>query len=118
MGEREFGRSERVAEQLQKELAWALERDMQDPRARFVTIARVKMSKDLSYAKVFVTVREGDCAEEAARTLNRASGFLRARLAERLRMRYLPRLRFVEDKTLDEASRIEALLQNAKSSRR
>ncbi len=95
-----------------------LERDMQDPRARFVTIARVKMSKDLSYAMVFVTVREGDCAEEAAKTLNRACGFLRARLAERLRMRYLPRLRFIEDKTLDKATRIEALLQNAKSSRR
>ncbi len=118
MGEREFGRFERVAEQLQRELAWALERDMEDPRVQFVTIARVELSKDLSHAKVLVTVREGDCAEEAARTLNRASGYLRARLAERLRMRYVPRLRFVEDKTLDRASRIEALLHNATSSRR
>jgi ribosome-binding factor A len=118
MGEREFGRGERVAEQLQKELAWVLERDLQDPRAQFVTIARVEMSRDLSHAKVFITVREGDRADEAARTLNRACGFLRARLADRLRMRYLPRLRFVEDKTLDKATRIDALLQNAKTPRR
>ena len=118
MGEREFGRGERVAVQLQKELAWVLERDMQDPRVRFVTIARVEISKDLSHAKVFVTAREGNPVDDATRTLNKACGFLRARLADRLRMRYLPRLRFVEDKTLDKASRIDALLQNAKLPRR
>ncbi len=118
MGEREFGRAERVAEQLRKELAWVLEREMQDPRTRMVTVSRVEVSKDLSHARAFVAAPEDHPIKEVLTVLNRAAGFLRARLGERVRMRYLPRLRFHEDKALSKASRIDALLEDAKSRRR
>jgi len=67
MGEREFGRFERVAEQIRKELAWVLEREMDDPRIGFVTISRVDVSKDLRNAKIFIAVREGQGAAESTR---------------------------------------------------
>lgn len=118
MGEREFGRAERVALQLRKELAWVLEREMQDPRAHMVTVSRVEVSRDLSHARVFVSAPEDHSIGEVLRTLNHAAGYLQARLAERVRMRYLPRLRFQEDKAIGKASRIDALLADARSRRR
>lgn len=118
MGEREFGRFERVAEQIRKELAWILEREMDDPRLGFVTISRVDVSKDLKNAKVYIAVREGQGAAEPIKLLNRASGFLRARLAAHMRMRYVPNIRFANDEILEQASRIDALLEDAKARRR
>ncbi len=118
MGEREFGRAERVALQLRKELAWVLEREMQDPRAHMVTISRVEVSRDLSHARVFVSAPEDHPMKEVLAVLNHAAGYLQIRLGERVRMRYLPRLRFQEDKALGKASRIDALLADAKSRRR
>lgn len=118
MGEREFGRAERVALQLRKELAWVLEREVQDPRAEMVTISRVEVSRDLSHARVFVSAPEDHPIAEVVRVLNHAAGYLQIRLGERVRMRYLPRLRFEEDKALGKASRIDALLAEAKSRRR
>ena len=118
MGEREFGRFERVAEQIRKELAWILEREMNDPRLGFVTISRVDVSKDLKNAKVFIAVREGHGDAESTKLLNRASGFLRARLAAHMRMRYVPRIRFAVDEALEQASRIDALLKDARRGRR
>ncbi len=118
MGEREFGRAARVALQIQKELAWVLEREMQDPRTHLVTISRVEVSRDLSHARVFVSAPEDHPMTEVLTVLNHAAGYLRLRLGERVRMRYLPRLRFLEDKALSKASRIDALLADAKSKRR
>lgn len=118
MGEREFGRAARVALQLQKELAWVLEREMQDPRAHMVTISRVEVSRDLSHARVFVSAPEDQPINEVLKVLNHAAGYLQVRLGERVRMRYLPRLRFQEDKALSRASRIDALLADAKSRQR
>ena len=118
MGEREFGRAARVALQLRKELAWVLEREMQDPRIHLVTISRVEVSRDLSHARVFVSEPEDHPMEEVLSVLNHAAGYLQLRLGERVRMRYLPRLRFQEDKAISSSSRIDALLADAKSRQR
>ena len=91
---------------------------MDDPRIGFVTISRVDVSKDLRNAKIFIAVREGQGAAESTRLLNGAAGFLQARLAARLRIRYVPQIRFANDETLEQASRIDTLLQNAKARRR
>ena len=117
MGEREFGRCERVAEQVRKDLAWILEREMNDPRLGVVTISRVNLSKDLRNAKIYLAVRDGESAGESARLLNHAAGFLRGRLAARIKLRYVPRLRFVNDEALERAGRIDALLEQAKTRR-
>lgn len=118
MGEREFSRAERVSEQIKKELAWIIEREMQDPRARLVTLSRVQVSKDLSHARVYLSAPGDHPIEEVLKALNHAAGFLRARLGVHMRMRYLPHIRFHEDKALARASRIEALLEDDKARRR
>ena len=118
MGEREFGRATRVALQLRKELAWVLEREMQDPRAHMVTVSRVAVSRDLSHARVYVSAPEDHPMEEVLAVLNHAAGYLQVRLGERIRMRYMPKLKFHEDKELSKASRIDALLAEEKSRQR
>ncbi|MDX1514588.1 MAG: 30S ribosome-binding factor RbfA [Gammaproteobacteria bacterium] len=117
MGEKEYGRSERVAEQIRKDLAWILDREMDDPRIGFVTISRVDLSKDLKNAKVFISARDREAGVQSARLLNHAAGFLRARLAARIKLRYVPSLRFANDEALERASRIDALLEDAKARR-
>lgn len=118
MGEREFSRAERVSEQIRKELAWIIEREMQDPRARLVTLSRVEVSKDLRHARIYVSAPDDYSMEEVLKALNHAAGFLRVRLGDQVRMRYLPHIRFHEDKALAKASRIEALLKDDKARRR
>lgn len=118
MGEKEFARAERVAEQIQKELAWVLERELDDPRVGLVTISRVDLSKDLRHAKVFIAVRQGEGSAGVTKVLNQAAGYLRGRLAARMRIRYVPKIGFVEDANLEKASRIDALLEKAKARHR
>ncbi|MDZ7747506.1 MAG: 30S ribosome-binding factor RbfA [Halofilum sp. (in: g-proteobacteria)] len=72
------------------------------------------VSPDLSHAKVFVTLMECDAPAETMAGLNRAAGFLRGRLGERLRLRKVPRLVFEYDATLDRAERVERLLRDSR----
>ena len=110
---REFSRSDRLAEQIQRELGGVLLTEVSDPT--------LKVSRDLAYAKVFVTLMQSMIDGEPTPTsveserdsmdgLRRASGFLRRTLASKLRIRAVPELRFEIDKTLDEAARIDRLL--------
>ena len=101
----------RVADRIRTGLASLLMREVSAPALGFVTVTEVRMSTDLRYARVFVSVM-GDA--EAERTsleaLERAAGFLRRAIGQRIRLRHVPELRFVPDKTLDESDRIEELL--------
>lgn len=111
---REYPRRYRVADQLQRELG-GLVRSIKDPRVSgIVTISSVDVSPDLGYAKIFVTVLETDTPEETVAGLNRAVGFLRGRLGERLRLRGVPRLTFEYDPSLDRVDRVEQLLREVR----
>lgn len=111
---REYPRRYRVADQLQRELG-GLVPSIKDPRVSgIVTISSVDVSPDLGYAKVFVTVLETDTPEETVAGLNRAVGFLRSRLGERLRLRGVPRLTFEYDPSLDRVDRVEQLLREVR----
>ncbi len=108
---KEFNRTQRLGGQIQRELALIIQQELRDPRVGFVTISAVELSRDLSHAKVFITLM--DPAQDVAETLTalkKAAGFLRHLLGQRMVMRVLPELRFVFDKSLDEGSRIDALL--------
>lgn len=113
MGTKEYSRSERVADQVQREVAEIVAKELEDPRIGRVTVSGSSLSKDLSNATVYVTLpAEGD-VERALEGLNRASKFVRRRLSQRLRMRYVPRLRFAHDVTLDRATRVGELIDAA-----
>ena len=90
-------RSQRIADQLQKEIVVLIQRELQDPRVGFVTVSAVKVSKDLAYADIYVSVLGKNTVEEAhenLKALKNASGFLRTQLGKALQLRAVPQLRF------------------------
>ncbi len=111
---RDFPRSRRVGEQLQRELMELLRREVKDPRASGVTVTTVTVTRDLAHAKVFFTLLDGaEHAADVARALNGAAGFLRTALGQRLRLRTVPQLRFTYDESIAHAAHMEALITRA-----
>jgi ribosome-binding factor A len=109
---KEFGRSERVASQMQKELALILQREVRDSRLGFITVNEVVLTKDLAVAKVYVTVLNADQAGKQAnvKALNEISPFIRHELAKRMRLRHISELHFLYDHSFDTGMRVSELL--------
>jgi ribosome-binding factor A len=111
---KEFSRTLRIGDQIQRELALLLERELKDPRMGMVTITAVKVARDLAHAKVYITVMgDDDTVQESLQTLQRAAGFLRTALATRVRVRTIPALHFVYDASLERGIRVSALIDAA-----
>ncbi|MBL4865788.1 MAG: 30S ribosome-binding factor RbfA [Pseudomonadales bacterium] len=109
-------RVQRVADQIQKELAQLIQFEMKDPRIGFATVSGVDVSRDLSWADVYITFldknSESEC-KEALTVLEKAAGFLRTRLSKVVQLRVTPKLRFHYDGTAIEGARISALIDQA-----
>lgn len=115
---KEFSRHQRVASAIQRELADLVRSEVRDDRLSLVGFNEVRVSKDLAHAKVYVSVlglMKEQCNEHIE-ALNRAAGYLRKSLSQRLRMRAVPELTFVYDEVLDEGSRMDSLISQAVSS--
>lgn len=110
---RDFKRTDRIADTIQKELAVIIQREVNDPRLGMVTISYVKVSKDLGYAKIYVNILPDELAKESVKTLNNAAGFMRSLLAKRINMRVIPALSFIYDDTTLKAHRISKLIDEA-----
>lgn len=110
---RDFSRTDRIADVIQKELAQIIQQEVKDPRVGMITIAEVKVSKDLAYAKIYVSVMLEEQATETVATLNKAAGFLRGLLAKRIQIRVMPSLLFVYDDTTIKANRLSKLIDDA-----
>ncbi len=107
-------RIRRIGGQLQRELATLIRDEVRDPRLGMVTVAEVRVSSDLSHAKVFVTVMGDEKAcELSVEVLNRAAGFLRVQLGKVLRLRTVPQLHFVYDHSLLDGNRLSGLIDQA-----
>jgi ribosome-binding factor A len=117
MGIKEYSRSERVADQIQREVAEIISQELEDPRIGRVTVSGSSLSKDLSNATLYITLPVDGDVKLVLEGLNRASGFVRRRLGQRVRMRYVPRLRFAHDATLDRATRVGELIDAVTRSR-
>lgn len=111
---REYGRSQRVASEMQKELAAILQRDVKDTRLGFVTINDVELSKDLAVAKIYITVLNGDDAAKRGnvKVLNEIAPFIRHELAKRMRLRHISELHFYYDHSFDTGMRVAELLHD------
>ena len=115
----EFSRTERVADFLQQELAKLLLHSVRDPRAEFVSITAVEVSRDLRYAKVFFTklgLEDAKTAEEVTRVLDIAAGFLRSEIARESALRTVPKLTFKFDESVGRGRQMEVLLGKARAS--
>lgn len=118
---REFKRTDRVGDQLQKELAVLIQREVKDPRLGMVTVSGVTVSRDLGYADVYVTLLGEDSPErvkENLKVLRQAGGFLRSQIARRIKLRHVPELRFHYDESVVRGQRLSSLIEQAVSSDR
>jgi ribosome-binding factor A len=118
-GQQPSQRQLRVAEQMRHLLAEQLLRgDLRDPRLanRYLTVAEVRVSRDLKSATVFTTELGGELTRETATALQQAAPYLGGWLARQMHLKYAPRLRFVPDETFAYAARIGQLLHDARQS--
>lgn len=112
-------RAVRLADQIQRDLAEVIRRELKDPRVGLVTITGVEVSRDLSHAKVYVSALEAQEAHRATvEALQHAAGFLRARLSHSLRVRQVPELHFVFDEAVERGIRLSQLIDSALDSGR
>jgi len=94
---RGFARTDRVADQVQRELADLLQKGLKDPRAGWVTLTSVEVTRDYSHAKVYYTVMDGKTRAATEEALAHAAGYLRVELGRRLQIFTSPQLQFVYD---------------------
>ena len=112
---KDYPRSDRVADQIQRELAEIIRVELKDPGiGTFFTISEVEVTRDLSIADVHFTVLEAESLKETEHALQRAHGFLRRRLAAKLRLRNTPQLRFHHDRSVEEGARMDELIEAAR----
>ncbi|MBM0491151.1 30S ribosome-binding factor RbfA [Aeromonas jandaei] len=113
---REFSRTRRVGQQIQREIALILQREVKDPRIGMVTVSDVEVSRDLNYAKIYVTFlqleNDAERINEGLKALTEAAGYIRSLLGSAMRLRVVPELRFFYDQTLVEGMRLSNLVTN------
>ncbi|WP_374351705.1 30S ribosome-binding factor RbfA [Chitinimonas sp.] len=109
---KDYSRSDRVAQQMQRELS-ELIRTIKDPRmGSLVTITDVEVTRDLSHAKIFYTLMSGE-DEETWKTLNRSAGFLRNELGRRIKLFKMPDLHFHYDHSIEKGMSLDKLIDQA-----
>ncbi|HMM46590.1 MAG TPA: 30S ribosome-binding factor RbfA [Thiobacillaceae bacterium] len=111
---KEFPRARRVADQIQRELPELIRQEVKDPGVGMLTITEVEVNRDMEFAKVYFTTLGGE-AEHAAslRGLQRASGFLRSLLSQRMQLRVVPKLTFVYDHSIERGIELTQLIETA-----
>ena len=108
-----YTRKQRVADVIQTALADILQKSAKDLRFGMITITSVDVARDLSFAKIFVSVLEEDKAIETLKALNNAAKYLRYELANAIKLRVTPELRFIYDDSSVRGHRINALINDA-----
>lgn len=108
-------RSNRVAEEIKKEITQMLRDEIKDPRIGFVTVTGVEVTPDIRYAKIFVSVYGNEDAKgQSLEALEKAKGFVRSELGKRMRLRYTPEISFRFDTSIEHGARIMELLEKVK----
>ena len=111
---KDFPRSRRVADQIQRELAEIIRLELHDPRVGMITLTEVVATHDLEHAKVFFTLLDGASrAPEVQKALTGAAGFIRAQLGPRMRLRIVPQLTFVYDTSIEQGAALSHLIDKA-----
>lgn len=109
-------RPEQLEDQVQFLLSTLMQRELRDPDLGFLTLTAVRLTSDRGIAKVYYTVLgDADQPAKTAKALGRATGFLRTQLAQRLRLKKAPELRFFPDTTLEQGNKMEAIFAQIKA---
>lgn len=111
---RDFPRSKRVAQQVQRELMDLIRKEVKDPRIGLISLTEVVMSKDLGFADIYVSAfGEDEESGVASVILNEASGYLRHLLGKEMRLRTIPQLRFHADNSIANGMRMSKVIDDA-----
>ncbi|MFH1220724.1 MAG: 30S ribosome-binding factor RbfA [Candidatus Eisenbacteria bacterium] len=111
-------RLDRLGGQIQEEVSDIILRKLRDPRIGFVTVTKVRVSADLSYASIYISVMGGaEDIDRSLESLEGASSFIRSEMGKRLKIRHIPEIRFHYDDTEIKGARIDSLLKRLKESR-
>ena len=102
---------DRIASYMVKEISYILANEVKDSNIKFVTVTDVKLASDLSYAKVYVTVFNQEKIKETIESLDKAKGFIRKKLSERVDIRHTPELSFVFDESIEYGNKIEKIIE-------
>ena len=135
MTNQQFGRHQRVGDQLQRELAQLIQFEIKDPRLGLVTVSGVRVSRDLSVANVYITVMTGNQSkaidklkadkreasgqaegqiEQSLKVLERSSGFLKKMLSRSMQLRVVPQLKFHYDESIVRGQTLSSLIDKAR----
>ena len=110
---KDYQRSHRIGDFIQRELAELIRTEVKDPRlSTILTVAEVRVTDDMSHAKVYITVLD-DRGPESVAILNRVAGYLRSQLLKRMRTRVIPNLHFLYDTTPEKGAQLSALIDAA-----
>lgn len=113
---KDYSRTQRVGDYLQRELASLIQQEVRDPRVGMVSITGVDVSRDLGHARVYVTELGKNSSEEAKESvdaLNKAAGFLRSQVSRDSNLRTVPQLRFYFDTSVGRGRDLDALIRKA-----
>jgi len=108
-----FQRSDRVAEQVRRDLADLIRSELKDPRVGMISLTAVELTPDYAHAKIYFSTLDGDHLEDIERGLKRAAGFLRRELGRRIHIHTLPELHFVYDRSIEHGISLSRLIDQA-----
>ena len=111
-----YSRTQRIGDQIQRELAQMIPREIKDPRLGFVTVTAVEVSRDVGHAKVFITVmdeNDADKIRQNVRVLNDAAGYLRMLLGKAMKLRSVPQVHFHYDESISRGVHLSSLIERA-----
>jgi ribosome-binding factor A len=109
---KEFKRSRRVAELLREEISQIITQELKDPLIGLTTVTSIKLSDDLKFARVYVSVLgDEETRDKGLRGLERAKSWIRSELGHRMDLKYIPALKFYYDETGDYAENIESIIK-------
>lgn len=115
---KDYSRTQRIGDQIQRELALLIQREIKDPRLGMVTITGVDVARDLAHAKVYITVmgrtmEDANQHQQSLDILQEAAGFLRMLLGKSLKVRTVPQLHFYYDASVRRGAELSALIERA-----
>lgn len=113
---KEYSRTQRVADQMQRELALLIQREVRDPRVGMITVTAAEVSRDLAHAKIFITLMGEATDEDIAlnlAALKDAAGFLRVQLGRVMKLRSIPQLHFHYDESVRRGVHLSSLIERA-----
>lgn len=115
MKKKGFQRSDRVAEQVRRDLADLIRTELKDPRVGMISLTAVELTPDYAHAKVYFTTLNSEHLPEIEQGLKRSAGFLRRELGRRIHIHTLPELHFIYDSSLAYGASMTALIDQAKA---